>query len=185
MALIPELEGIREQTDANGKRLQEICAGLSEAQLSWRPGPAKWSIAENLLHLARTTQIFLPILDAAIEKARGQGRFSNGPFRLGLMGRIYIWYSEPPPRIRLSAPKPIRPVLEGAAAGALDQFLESQEQMKKRLESANGIDIVGTRITSPFASFIRMSLFALFSVGAAHERRHIWQISNIRSHLPS
>ena len=86
MALNPQLQNIRQQVDANSARLLEICAGLSEAQLAWRPAETKWSIAENLLHLERTAQIFLPIIDRAIEDARRDGHLSDGPFKLGLMG---------------------------------------------------------------------------------------------------
>jgi len=185
MALNPELETIREQLDANSQRMQDLCAGLSETQLAWRPAETKWSIAENLLHLERTAQIFFPIIDRAVEDARRDGRLSNGPFRLGFMGTLFVKYSEPPPKIRLSAPKPLRVLLQEPAADALPRFLASQEQFKERLENANGVDIARVRITSPFASFVKMSLFALFSVGPAHERRHIWQASNVRKQLPA
>lgn len=185
MALIPELQSIREQVDANSHRMQELCAGLSEKQLAWRPAETKWSIAENLLHLERTAQIFFPIIDRAIEDARRDGRLSNGPFRLGIMGTLFVKYSEPPPKIRLSAPKPLRVSLDGPAGEMLPRFLASQEEFNLRLENANGVNIARVRITSPFASFIRMSLFALFSVFPAHERRHVWQASNVRRELPA
>jgi DinB family protein len=185
MALNPELQNIRQQVDANSQRMQELCVGLSETQLAWRPAERKWSIAENLMHLERTAQIFFPIIDRAIEGARRDGRLSNGPFKLGFMGKLFVKYSEPPPKIRLSAPKPLRVLLEGPAADALPRFLASQEQFKVRLESANGVNIARVRITSPFASFVKMSLFALFSVFPAHERRHVWQASNVRKELPA
>ena len=185
MALVAELESIRQQTNANSERLKELCASLNEAQLAWRPRLSSWCIAEVLLHLERTTHVFLPVMDNAIESARRNGLLSNGPFRLGFMGRFYVWYVEPPSRIRLPAPKIIRPLFEGSALDALPRFLQAQELMKQRLDHANGIDIDRTRITSPLAGIIKMSLFALFSVGAAHERRHIWQVSNLRAQLAS
>lgn len=185
MPLNPQLQNIREQVDANSARLLEICAGLSEAQLAWRPAETKWSIAENLLHLERTAQIFFPIIDRAIEDARRQGWLNEGPFKLGLMGNIFVKYTEPPPKLRLKAPKLVRVSFDGPAAAALPRFLASQEQFNQRLENANGIDIARARIISPFASFIRMSLFALFSVFPAHERRHVWQASNVRRDLPA
>ena len=184
MDLVPELENIRKQTDANSERFRELCHGLDESQLKWRPRPNSWCIAEVLLHLEKTTHVFLPPIDGAIENARRDGRLSKCPFRLGRMGKFYVWYVEPPPRIRLPAPKIVRPAFEGAAFDALPRFLRSQELMKQRLTDANGIDIVHARITSPLARFIKMSLFAVFSVFVAHERRHIWQASNIRRQLP-
>lgn len=185
MPLIPELERIRTETDEISMRAEELCNGLSEQQLSWRPDPSSWCIAEVLLHLDKTTRIFLPLIDRAIEDSRRQGRLSNGPFRLGWMGRFYVWYAGPLARIRLPAPKPLVPVLKESASNALPQFLQSQELMKQRFNDANGVDLARTRITSPFASFIKMNLFVLFSVGTAHECRHISQASNVLLKLQS
>lgn len=85
MALVAELESVRQETDAISARAVELSAGLSEQQLAWRPRPSSWCIAENLLHLERTTHIFLPIIDRALDDARRNGRLGNGPFHLGMM----------------------------------------------------------------------------------------------------
>ena len=123
MDLISELENIRVQTDANSERLGELCHGFGESQLKWQPQPDSWCIAEVLLHLEKTTHVFLPPIDGAIQNARRNGQLSKGPFRLGRMGKFYVWYVEPPPRIRLTAPKIVRPELKGAALDALPRFL--------------------------------------------------------------
>ena len=34
-----------------------LCAGLSEDQLSWSPRPGTWSIARKLSHLCRTIEV--------------------------------------------------------------------------------------------------------------------------------
>jgi len=47
-----------------------LCAGLAWDQLVSRPDPQKWSIAENLVHLGTTTEVFLPTVDAAISATR-------------------------------------------------------------------------------------------------------------------
>src|SRR5271155_4190030 len=43
-----------EAVSAIGAAATELCTGLNAQQLSWRPQPQKWSIAQNLAHL-RTT----------------------------------------------------------------------------------------------------------------------------------
>ncbi|MEE8583317.1 MAG: DinB family protein [Acidobacteriota bacterium] len=184
MSLVPELEKIRQEIESINDRAVGLCEGLGEEELGWRPGPVSWSIAENLVHLKVTTEIFLPGADRAIDEARQRNLIGWGPFRLGLMGRIYLWYVEPPPRIRLPAPKPLRPLLRGPATQALPEFLAAQQSMAKRLEAANGLDLCKARITSPLAKYIRMSLLAFFSVFTGHGRRHLWQASNVRRQLP-
>ena len=94
------------------------------------------------------------------------------------------WYVEPPPLIRLPAPKPLRPPLEESTAeAALQDFLESQELMLHQIQSANGLDLCRARVVSPIASYIRMSLLAFFKVHTGHDRRHLLQVSGLRDQL--
>lgn len=180
MPLIPELEKVRREIEAINAEAKALCEGLGEEELAWRPGRKRWSIAENFVHLRTTTETFLPNVDRGIEEAKRRKLHGDGPFRLGLLGRFYVWYVEPPPVIRLPTPKPLRPLLAGPATEALPQFLESQQWMVERLETANGLDLVRARVVSPLASFIRMNLLAFFCVFTGHERRHLWQAGNVR-----
>jgi len=183
MPLVAELEKIRKEAEAASAEAGRLCDSLGEESLAWRPQPGRWSIAEQLLHLEATTHAFLPVVDQSIAEARSKGLTSTGPFRLGLKGQLFVWYNEPPPVFRLPAPKVLRPRMEAAVTEALPRFLKSQMLMMERLELANGLDITRARLASPFASYIRMSLFALFSVFTAHERRHLWHMAKLRRQL--
>jgi hypothetical protein len=183
LSLVPELEQIRREIDALNAQVQGLCEGLSEDQLAWRPQPNKWSIAENLIHLETTTAVMLPAVDRSIADARKRNLDGEGPFHLGLLGRLYVWYSEPPPKIKLPAPKQLKPLLTAPAIQACPAFLASQQQMIARLRQANGLDLSRVRFQSPIAAYICMNLLALFSVFTAHERRHLAQISERRRQL--
>ena len=99
------------------------------------------------------------------------------------MGKLYVWYVEPPPKIKLPAPKVLRPLLAGPAADALPQFLQSQQWMMDRVTEANGLDLGKVSVASPLASFVKMNLLAIFSVFTGHERRHIVQASKVREKI--
>jgi hypothetical protein len=163
------------------RRAQELCRGLSEEQLAWRPAPNRWSIAENLIHLETTTNVMLPAVDHSIADGRQRNLRSDGPYDMGWLGRVYVWYSEPPPKIRLPAPKVLSPLLSGSALDALPAFLASQRNMIVRLEQAQGLDLARARFQSPIAAYIKMNLLAFFSVFTAHERRHIAQADEVRT----
>ena len=182
-ALPPELERVRQEAAENEKRLVSLAEGLGDEDLAWRPMPGRWSIAEILIHLRLTNETCLPAIDHAIEDARQKELLARGPFRLGWMGRFFVWYVEPPPVIRLPAPAALRPLLEGPAGEALSRLLDSRRQVLARMEAASGIDLERARFVSPFASFVKMSLLAYFSVFTAHERRHLWQGENVRRAL--
>lgn len=184
MALGPELERLQHEVEEINRQASALCDGLSEAQLAWRPQPGRWSIAENLIHLRTVAEVFLPPVDAAIDDARRKNLRSDGPFKLPLLGRIYKWYVEPPPKFRLPAPAPLRPLMKGPASDALPLFLESQRWLAEWIEAANGLDLNRVRITSPLAKFVRMDLLTMFSVGTGHARRHLWQARKVREGLP-
>src|SRR5512142_655962 len=74
------LDEIRSEVAAVSANAQKLCAGLTEEQLSWRPQPGKWSIAENLAHLNVTTQLYVPHIQRAVERARQRALNGSGAF---------------------------------------------------------------------------------------------------------
>lgn len=160
-----------------------VCDGLTKDELAWRPHPAKWSIAENLIHLRITTEVFIPAVDNAMMELRRRKLLDAGPFRLGWYGRLLVWYVEPPPLIRLPAPRVLRPQMSGAPERALENFLASQSTMKLHIERADGLNLMALRFPSPLASYIKMNLLEFFSVFNGHSRRHLWQAGNVRREM--
>ncbi|MEO8503341.1 MAG: DinB family protein [Acidobacteriota bacterium] len=175
-----ELLRVARELDEASDRARALCAELDPRQLSWSPRPGAWSIAEILRHLEITTEVFLPGLDEAATIARSKGRLGPGPYRLNAWGRLLVWYVEPPPPIRLPAPRALRPTLASGPAEALPRFLESQQCLAARLPTLEGIDLERAVYVSPIARYIRMSMLAFLRVHTAHERRHLWQGENVR-----
>jgi DinB superfamily len=160
-----------------------LCSGLSAGQLAWRPQPTKWSIEENLLHLITTTETFLPVVVNVIAESRRRKLSDTGPFHLGWYGRLLVWYVEPPPRMRLRAPKKLRPQLSVAPQTVLEQFLDLQAAMSRQMEEASDLNLTGLRFPSPLAWYVRMNLLEFFSVFNGHSRRHLWQATNVRREI--
>jgi len=48
--------------------LPEIIRGLDEKQVSWNPLPGKWSIRDNIAHLARYERIFIDRMNTILSK---------------------------------------------------------------------------------------------------------------------
>jgi DinB superfamily len=181
--MLVDAKTLRSELLAVNTEAAALCEGLTGDQLAWRPNPAKWSIAENLIHLCKTTEIFLPALDEAIMEYRRRGLLGVGAFSLGWYGRLLVWYVEPPPVIRLPAPKALRVEFSEAPERALDKFLLSQAAMIRRIDDADSLNLSGLRFASPLASYVRMNLLEFFSVFNGHSRRHLWQASNVRRDL--
>ncbi len=177
------LQEIRTEIAAANAQAEKLCAGLSEAQLAWRPQPGKWSIAENLVHLNLTTQSYVPSIQRSLEEARQRGLKGSGSFELGIFGTMFVRYLEPPFRLKTKAPKMIRPLLQGPASDALPQFLRSQELLLRQFDEAEGIDLGKAVFVSPYASVLRMSIIAAFATAPAHQRRHLWSAGKIRQEM--
>ncbi|HWX55996.1 MAG TPA: DinB family protein [Verrucomicrobiae bacterium] len=56
------------QLDQTGERLQRILRGLSQEQLSYRPEPGRWSIAENVEHLVVTERRLVSAVDKLLQE---------------------------------------------------------------------------------------------------------------------
>jgi len=176
---------LREATLAVDLEAINLYAGLSEEQLSWSPRPGRWSIAQNLSHLRRTTEVFLPAVDATLEASRNRNLHSSGPFRLNIYGRLMVWRMESRPILKMRAPKAIRPRLLGSCAAELDHFLIAQAALRQRIEDAEGFHLTAIRFPSPLASCVRVNLLEFFSLCNAHSRRHLRQANRVRQALPS
>ena len=182
LAKTVELSEAASAVDAEAKKL---CDGLSEEQLSWCPRPGRWSIAQNLAHLRTTTEVFLPVVDSALEASRTMGLHGEGPFVLSPFGRLIVWRLDARPIIRMRAPKVLRPRLLTPAGSELEHFLTSQAAFKQRIAEADGLDLTSWRFPSPVASYFHVNLLEFFSAFNAHSRRHLWQANNVRRALPS
>jgi hypothetical protein len=182
--MLVDTNTLRAGLSAVNAQATALCGELTGDQLAWRPQPARWSIAENLIHLCATTELFLPAVDHAIEESHARKLLGAGPFRLGRYGRLLVWYVEPPPLIRLPAPAVLRPRMSGAPERTLESFLVLQSAMMRRMDDAEGLDHTALRFPSPMASYIRMNLLEFFSVFNGHSRRHFWQAANVRRQMP-
>ena len=176
---------LKEATLAVDLEAINLYAGLTEDQLSWSPRPGRWSIAQNLSHLRRTTEVFLPAVDATLVASKTRKLHSPGPFTLNLYGRFMVWRMDSRPILKMRAPKAIRPRLLGTCAEELDHFLIAQAALRQRIEDAEGFHLTAIRFPSPLASCVRVNLLEFFSLCNAHSRRHLRQANQVRKAIPS
>lgn len=176
-----ELSEYRRQLRDARADAEKLVEGLSDAQFNWRPAPGRWSIAECLDHLNNGWRV-LEKLDHKIAKASEQGVRGEGPYSHPFLGRLYVRFVEPPPKIRVRAPKAYVPKADQPLAAVAPRFLELQDEIIRRVIAADGLDLGGIRMSSPITRRFKMSLGQWFAFLAAHERRHLWQAWQVRNH---
>ena len=143
-----------------------------------RPTPLSWSAAECLAHLSISTEMFLPVLRDAIDRAPKKPRKA----RMDLLGRVLAWFLEPPIRKRVRTSAPFVPKSTRAKADAFGEFASLQEKLMELLRAAREADL-SFKIVSPFDKRVRYNLFSAFRIVAAHERRHLWQAEHAVAEL--
>ena len=173
-------EWLRQNT-AIQEDARRLAAGLSDAQFNWSPAVGRWSIGQCLDHLNISNAKQLALLETGIARGRVEGRLGDGPFRYGLVSRLFRRIMEPPVRLRwVKAPPPFQTAADKAAAEVTGEFQAIHERLIEALRQADGLDLPGVRVTSAFNDKIDYSLGMAFWIMAAHDRRHLWQAWQVR-----
>lgn len=168
--------------DTNEKKALALATGLSDAQGTWRSAPGSWSVAECLDHMATANRVYLGAMQPPAARALAEGRRGRGPAVPGVIGGWFVRSLEPPvnSRLKMSAPRKIRPRPSPPLIDALEQFRASQRDVVTFLRTYAGIDLAGVMFPNPFIRGVRFSLATGLHVLAAHERRHLWQAWRVR-----
>src|SRR5437764_3700019 len=144
--LDPELAIIRQelqQVTASVRKLVESCDDKSWA---WKPSAKRWSAAECVIHLNKTSEMALPLLRKAADKARAENRQSQRPYRLDPIGRLVLRFTEPPYRMKAPSPASYFPNGVEPRADVLRQFEELQGQMIELVESVDSLALCDIKI---------------------------------------
>lgn len=166
-----QLQSAAEHVRVEVERLRDT---LTEAQLTWRPDDATWSIADVFEHVRRLDKAYARRLTDALRQAGPDG---EAPFRPGLFARLFIAAVSPGFRWRMSAPQGVRPdpVPEGAGRDTLDRFLLQHAEVRQLLCEAEGRDLNTGRFPSPLNARLKLSVGEALTGVVRHQERHLQQ----------
>jgi hypothetical protein len=171
---VPEIESARAELERQDRAVDDLARAHGE-HLGVRPESGRWSVAEHLLHLSLLNGPYLRVMKAAAREGREQGVTGRGPFRDPLVGRLFIWFMEPPPKIRVRTLRATRPDPTMVdPAEALRDFERAQAAFRVLLDEIEGLDLVRVRFESPFARLLSLTLDQGIRLLLAHNRRHLW-----------
>jgi DinB family protein len=180
--LVSDLANYLLQLDEIDADATKLLGGLTESQFHWSPTASRWSIAQCVVHLGIIGQRYLSALDETIERAEAENLASRGPYRYRFVDRWIVHSTEPPPGIRLRTPAAARPPDDQPLTAVSDNFRLVQDELRKRIRAANGLDLARAKVTSPFVKSLKLGLGPCFGFLLAHERRHLWQGWQVRNH---
>jgi hypothetical protein len=176
----PQLRAVCQELNDNTTRAVRLFEGIHQHQLTLRPDPDSWSIAECLVHLNLFSQALVPIIQDACKG--GAPQFS-APFKMDLLGRVIKLSLEPPAKLKSVTAQRFEPLVTEPLEEILPTFLELQNQLISTVHDAQGLDLNAIRVRSPVSTRISYNLYSCFEIIAAHQRRHLWQAEKVREEL--
>lgn len=179
--LHPQLVEIIRQLDDASENARQIVCNLDVNQLRQRPRPGKWSIAECLVHLNLSSKAELVVLDGVLAQTTKERSPNGAEYKMDFLGSLLKWTLEPPMMFwsKIKTIEEFQPMKIEPVEQALPNFLDLQEQLKIRVEKANGLPLDKIKVASPFNGKIKYNLLSCFNLLLAHERRHLWQAKQI------
>jgi hypothetical protein len=156
-----------------------LAQGLTETQAHWQPEEGRrWSITQNLQHLAKTNVVYVDSLRQGLRGAR-RADSATRPLEstCGWFGRWFISFMEPPPRFRVKTRSIVQPPSTGSLREAVDGFLASQDGVRAFAREAAAFDL-SAKFKSPFGP-VRFAIGTGLLILAAHDRRHLWQARQV------
>jgi hypothetical protein len=167
------------------RRAEALVSGLTPENLTTQPCPGKWSIAECILHLNATAAVVQSLMEKAIAQGKRQNITGAGPFDIGLKGSFLVWVAEPPPKIKIPAPRNVRPPAQiDDPQKLLPAFLKAQDDWERLIRESDGLHLAKIKIGPRFSAF-RARLAAAVPWMLAHQRRHLWQAENVKRQILS
>ena len=184
--LEPELRSYCDEVRNINHAAEELVRNLSEAELLWKPGPGRWSIAQCLDHLVSAGRTELPSIRRAITEGRSRKLFGHGPYhyRSLTLGSVLIKVMSAGARLKFKAPKPYLPSDSKTPADVIRDFFLVQQELSDYIRQANGLHLVRTKVPVLDFKYIRLTLGQEFKLIVAHEQRHILQAQRIKHRLP-
>lgn len=174
-ALHPKLREIEMELAGSTTRAAILVDRVGETRFHMRPAPGRWSVAECLDHLTRTTQAYLPLIDDALQVGRLLAAEGPRRFRRDFTGWLLCAISEPPYRYRAVTTARFTPEVSGTRAEVLASFVRSQQELTCRVYHAEGLNLMRLSLVSPFDGRLEYNLYSCFRIIPTHQRRHLWQ----------
>ena len=169
----PHLRKLLADVAATTAAAQQVRAGLSDAQLAWKPEPGVWNVLECIQHLITVDGLYFPQIRTVLERApHVEG---SAPYRPSFFGRTFIRYVSPESKRKIKTFRVFEPPPTLTDVTVMARFVEHQDEFANLIRRSDGVDLNGNKFASPVSRFVRFSLGEGLTLLAAHQQRHLQQ----------
>jgi hypothetical protein len=169
---LKELGRLRNEVEA-------LAAGLDQAAFLRRPGEGQWSVGECIAHLNTTARSYISKLHGTVDEARRRGLTGAGPVKRGLVGAMFVWSLEPPPKRKVRAPRTLLPPQDLSKEEVMREFRAVRNELGELMDGSGDLDWSRVKMGLPTIPWLKLRLGAIYAALLAHERRHLWQMRRV------
>lgn len=147
----PQLARIQGELQEATRRVRQLMDPLSDAMWRRRPESGGWSVGHCVMHLNKSTEGFLPRLDAAIRAGWERNLIGGGPFRRDVAGWLLCRIVEPPYLVKMKTPAKFDPQEVDSAEHVIIDWERQQNELLQRIAYRQTIRIGDAKIRSAAA----------------------------------
>ncbi|MEX1212544.1 MAG: DinB family protein [Balneolaceae bacterium] len=140
-----------------------------------RPEPDKWSVAENLDHLKKFNDSYLPQIEAMVAGSYNRPLLSRIPGLSSAMKGMLHHFVKPDTTRKMGTFPLWEPENSLQGGDVLRRFKEHQEKLKEMIHIAVPFMERGAVVHSPATRWIVYDLKGAFDMIVDHEKRHLKQ----------
>ena len=173
-ALQPQLAAVLAEYDAVTGAVRALAASVEPAVFARKPSPERWSAAECVEHLTLSNRLYYDMIRDGLARGRMMPPHPE-EHRRRLLGRLLAWSLEPGKGGKSRTIPATVPHVAVGTAGVVGDFVESQQVIASFVRESNGLDLRRIILVSPFLKYLTYDLYSLYTILAAHQRRHLAQ----------
>lgn len=172
-----DVDGIFTELDGITAEVREMFGGLSVEQINRKPDAEGWSIAQCLVHLIKTSEIYSEDFIAIGAGTRQSSFWEKWSPLSGYLGRLLIESLDVDEKKVKTKPRFVPP--DDLESDIVERFAASQEELKEIIRSTENADWQKTIVTSSFMAGITYSLADAYKIIITHQRRHLRQAKTL------
>lgn len=154
------------------ERVEKVCSGLSDEELSTNHSSGEWGAGMILDHVNMLLDVYEPVIKKTISSAPA-GSHETAILHKPFM-KFFIKMAGPegnPP-----APKSFHSKKETFSQADVKKFVEGHQQVMQFIDEMENVKIMEAKFKNPALSIITMTLADYVALMASHGERHVRQI---------
>lgn len=157
----------------------ETFGELSNQQLNWKPGPDRWSVGQCFDHVIITNMPYIGLIESILRRDRKSSLIEALPLLPSVWGKLLKHFVDPANAKKSKAPPSFQTDASVVDPNIIRLFADQQRRLLPLMNDTEGLNLEGTIVTSPAATFITYSLMDAYTIVILHERRHFNQAKRV------